>query len=303
VALRLGLPVNGPSVAPLWVAKEEGIFLRYGIDAELLPVPGTERLAAAILSGDVPVGLMGAPAFVAATLGGADLVLLGSGANMSTFQLWGRPEIAAVRDLRGKQLAVVGRGGATRRFAQVVLERNGLDIDRDLNALAMAQITDNYVALVGGVVDAAVIGAPQLFQAEDEGLRLLADPSQYALYTMSQGITARRPWVAEHEAIVRGLLRAIAEGIAYAEQRKERTKEIMGQYAQTDDAVLLERTYDLLHDKWERTLRVPPEALQGDIAALADEVPAARDVRPEQLVDTRYVDEMTSEGFFARLGP
>ena len=47
---------------------------------------------------------------------------------------------------------------------------------------------------------------------------------------------------------------------------------------------------------------LPPEALQADIAALAEEVPAARDARPEELIDTRYVDELERDGFFARLG-
>jgi hypothetical protein len=36
----------------------------------------------------------------------------------------------------------------------------------------------------------------------------------------------------------------VVEGIAAAHQNKERTKQVMAKYMQTDDAALLERTYN-----------------------------------------------------------
>src|SRR5207248_4928746 len=126
VALRVGLNTPAAAVGPLWIAKEEGIFTRYGIDAELVQVPGAERIVAAMLSGEMPVAGIAAPAVINAVLGGADLVLLGSYTNEVRFQFFGRPDVASVRDLRGKQIGVTGRGGIIRRATELILTQNGL---------------------------------------------------------------------------------------------------------------------------------------------------------------------------------
>src|SRR5688572_17224199 len=55
VTLRFGLNTVTANLASLWAAKDEGFFLRYGIDAELLPIPAAERIISALISGEVPI--------------------------------------------------------------------------------------------------------------------------------------------------------------------------------------------------------------------------------------------------------
>src|SRR6476620_4279792 len=50
VPLRLGLNTVTANIAPLWVAKEEGFFAKHGIDVELVPIAGGERVVSALLS-------------------------------------------------------------------------------------------------------------------------------------------------------------------------------------------------------------------------------------------------------------
>jgi len=54
----------------------------------------------------------------------------------------------------------------------------------------------------------------------------------------------------------------------------------------------LERTYTMILPGWEPTLSLPAEALQPELDALAAELPAARTARPEQFVDSRFVNEL-----------
>ena len=93
----------------------------------------------------------------------------------------------------------------------------------------------------------------------------------------------------------------MAEGVAFAQRNPERTKEIIGQYTQTDDARLLDRTYAALAPVWERSPHAPPDVLRADLEAVALDVPAARSARPEDFVDNRLVDELERSGFFERL--
>src|SRR4029450_1477442 len=63
------------NVAPLWIAKEQGIFRKYGIDAELVFIIAG-RAMQAMLAGQVPVGTVGATHVVKANTGGGDFVMV-----------------------------------------------------------------------------------------------------------------------------------------------------------------------------------------------------------------------------------
>jgi NitT/TauT family transport system substrate-binding protein len=301
VFLRIGLNTPGASVTPFWIAREQGFFAQHGIDAELLVIPGGERLMAAMIAGDLGIATIAAPALLTAVIGGADVVLLASYTNQVRFRLLGRPEIGSVRDLRGKQIAITGRGGIIRRSTEIVLERNGVDPERDVTFISLGTVNEALVALLGGAVDASMQGPPNMFRAEDEGMRLLADTADYDYLTVQQGIAARRPWVAEHPDLVRGTLQALSEAIAFAHQQPERTRDIIARNTQSDDPRLVERTLAALLPVWERTPSVPPEALQGDLEAAAQEVPTARGMRPDQFIDPSFVDALAREGFFDQL--
>jgi len=145
------------------------------------------------------------------------------------------------------------------------------------------------------------LAPPQLFQAQDEGMRLLVDVSEYNQPTILQGFATARPWVSRNEDLARRLMQAIGEGLAFTHQNKERTKQVIAKWLQSDDMVLIDRTYDTLAPVWERIPYAPPEAIRADLEAVAEENPAARGARPEQFVDNRIVEQLDREGFFQRL--
>ncbi|HZR98852.1 MAG TPA: ABC transporter substrate-binding protein [Chloroflexota bacterium] len=302
VALRLGLNTPTANIAPVWVAKEAGFFAKYGIDAELTPIPGGERVVSALLSGEVPLTILAGTGLVAARLGGADLAFYGSLANRLRYWLYARPEIGTVADLRGRRVAVTSRGGIVRRAADLTLERNGLDPERDVTYVTTGQITESVTALLTGAVDAALLSPPGTFRAEDEGMRLLVNTQEYNFAAVISGIASTRGWVGAHEDLARRALQAIAEGIAYSHREKEPTKAIIARWTQTDDPVLLERTYVTVAPGWERSLRVPPEAIRNELDGIAADLPAARDAAPEQFYDNRLIDALERDGFFQQLG-
>lgn len=302
VPLRFGLNTPTANIAPVWVAKDLGLFAQYGIDAELVPILGGERIVATLLAGEVPLSLLAGTGLVSAALGGADLVLYGSFANRLRYWLYARPEVASVADLRGRRVAVTGRGGIVRRATDLTLERHGLDPARDVTLIATGQITESVVALLSGAVDAAMLSPPGTFQAEDEGMRLLVNTHEYNFPAVISGIAGTRAWVSQHEDLTRRTLQAIAAGIAFSHRERERTQEVIARWTQTDDPALVERIYATVSPGWQRDLRVPVEAVRSELEGLADELPAARAARPEQFFDNRLVDALEREDFFAALG-
>ncbi len=301
VAMRFGLNSPTAYVTPAWVAKDEGFFAKYGIDAELVVMQSSAQLAPALMSGEIPITLSAATGIVNATLGGSDLVLLGGYSNQLRFWFYARPEIDSVPALRGKQIAITRRGGGVHQATELALRRNGLDPDRDVTLIQVGSTNDSLTAMLSGAVAAGMLSPPGMFRADDQGLHLLVDTGDYRYPFILQGIATSRSWLAQNEDLARRTLQALGEGLAFAHQHKERTKEIIGQYTRVDDPTLLEKTYTTLVPGFERTLYAPPEALRPDLEALAEEIPAARDARPEQFLDTRLVDELDRSGFFQRL--
>jgi NitT/TauT family transport system substrate-binding protein len=299
--MRFGLNSPTAYVTPAWVAKDEGFFTKYGIDAELVVMQGSSQLAPALMSGEIPIALSAATGIVNANLSGSDLMLLGGYANQLRFWFYARPENASVADLRGKQVAITRRGGGVHQATELALQRNGLDPDRDVTLIQGGSTNDSLTAMLAGGVAAGMLSPPSMFRADDQGLRLLVDTGDYQYPLILQGIAASKGWVARNEDLTRRTLQALAEGLAFAHRNPARTQEIIGQNAKVEDPTLLAKTYETLVPGFERTLYAPPEALVPDLESLALELPAARDARPEQFLDTRLVEELERSGFFERL--
>ncbi|HEY7068212.1 MAG TPA: ABC transporter substrate-binding protein [Chloroflexota bacterium] len=300
VPLRFGLNTPGPQAAPAWIAKDEGFFEKYGIDADLILLQSSAQLAPALIASEINIAVSAGAGIISSALAGSDLVLLGSYSNQLAFWFYARPEIASVADLRGKQIAVTRRGSATDLATDLVLERGGLDPNRDVIRLQLPTTPEKIAALLSGIVVATTLGTERS-TAEDAGMHMLADLADYDYPLILQGIAASRGWVAQNDDVTRRTIQALAEGLAFAHQQKEATKRIMGKYTQSDDPQSLERVYNLLTPRWERSLAVPAAAIRNELALRAEEVPAARDARPEQFVDNHYADELEQSGFIQQL--
>jgi ABC-type nitrate/sulfonate/bicarbonate transport system substrate-binding protein len=301
VPLRFGLNTPTAFVAPVWVAKDEGFFEKYGIDAELVLMQSSAQLAPALISGEVPIAVSAATGIVNAALAGSDLMLLGGYSNLLRFWFYARPEHATVGDLRGKQIAITRRGGAIHVATELVLQRHGLDADRDVTLIQVGSTNDSFTAMISGAVAAGMLSPPNTFLADDQGLRLLVDTADYRYPLIVQGFAASRAWVARNEDLTRRVIQAVSEGLAFTHQQKERTKAVIGRNTKVDDPLLLERTYEALVPAWERLPYAPLDAIRVELDSLAEEIPAARDARPEQFLDNRIVEDLDRAGFFQRL--
>jgi ABC-type nitrate/sulfonate/bicarbonate transport system substrate-binding protein len=101
---------------PLWVAKDEGLFKRYGTDPDLILIEGGTRGGQALISGDVPVmGMSGQPV-ISARARGADLVMIAGVVNKITFSL--------ARHQSGNRRISKANGSARRRPAQLPIMRS-----------------------------------------------------------------------------------------------------------------------------------------------------------------------------------
>ena len=161
---KLKLNVNYPAIsgviAGLWVAAEANYFDKYGLDAKLIYIPTALQATRVIMSGDSPIGLSGGTPVVNAALSGAERVMIGGVANLPAFYIMALPEIKSVADLRGKTLGVTRFGSSTDFALRYLLQKQGMNPDKDVNILQMGGMPELAAALSKRLIAAAPLSAP-----------------------------------------------------------------------------------------------------------------------------------------------
>ena len=129
------------SMAPMWIAKEAGIFKKNGLDVKLVFIASGPVGTAAVLGGEADVGIIGGFAPLRAMVGGAkSLVIIGQSKNRITSKIVGKKELNSVQDLRGKRLGIDRIGSNPDMFAQAALSRFQIDTFKDLQYVQLGDI-------------------------------------------------------------------------------------------------------------------------------------------------------------------
>ena len=74
--LVVGYAAVTARIMPLWIAQEQGFFVKYGIDSEPVLIRGGTTLVTGLASGDVQIGRTAGAAVLSAVAAGHDLKML-----------------------------------------------------------------------------------------------------------------------------------------------------------------------------------------------------------------------------------
>ena len=98
-------PVSGAAL-PFFVAVEEKLFQKHGLEISPVFMGGSPLINSAILAGEFPIGYTGGGAVLPSRLSGSDLIVIGSPLPVLTIDAWAKPEIRSVSDLKGKRIGI-----------------------------------------------------------------------------------------------------------------------------------------------------------------------------------------------------
>ena len=104
--------------------------------------------------------LVGGGQALSAYLRGVEVRIISGLVNTVPFQLWARPELSQLKDLKGKLIANTPAGTSLNLATSILLMRAGLDPVKDVKLIAFGRIQLVSRALLGGVVG---IGLAVLF--------------------------------------------------------------------------------------------------------------------------------------------
>src|ERR671924_667328 len=183
-AEQIKIAYSGVSAAgtPLWLAKEEGIFNKHGLEADLVAVRSAPLQVTALLSNEVQFVRGSASSMLTAAAQGAKLKILFSlFAERASYNFLVSPAITQPRDLRGKKIGVQDFSGLLWTLTMLSLREMGLDPQRDnINIQAIGDSTVIAQSLATGIIDGAALDKLQSLRLQGQGVKVLFDLSRIA---------------------------------------------------------------------------------------------------------------------------
>ncbi|HMF50323.1 MAG TPA: ABC transporter substrate-binding protein [Candidatus Saccharimonadales bacterium] len=284
-----------------WIAEEAGLFKKYDLDVPVVFVTPGAPSVAAILSGDSEVAVIGAASISRPFVqGNKDPVVIGGVKSLLTHSILAKADIKSPDQLKGKRIGVSRIGSNPHYFAVQALRHFGID-SREVSYIQAGGAPETLAALVAQGIDAAVLTVPTDAQALKLGYHYVIYGPDLKIAYAATTLTTRRSIIAKRGPVIGRFMRAMAEAAKIMHVDKEQTFKILGKYLRIDDRKLLEASYNVEIKALEPRLALKPEGIQSTLDEIAPTDPRAKSVKPQEMIDLRYLDEMEKGGFMEQL--
>jgi NitT/TauT family transport system substrate-binding protein len=295
--------VVGPSEIPLWIAHEQGLFAKQGIDAQLL-LQETRGVARRI-TGDIQFGVIGIPAIMVAVTEGSDLrILAPSSSARAANHLVARPAVKTLEDLRGKRFGVFGIGTGFWIQAVLALEHLGLDPTRDrISFVEVGNLARMAQALEAGEIDAAMLDPARSSQLRGKGFSLLLDMYPANISAAQNALVVDGAYLREHPDVVEKVVAGLMEGIAFSlsPSNKEVVLQTLMVHMQLTDPAAAESAYKNFASRVLRKPYASVAAMQNMQRVMALHDPKVLNLKLADLIEERFVRKLDESGVIERL--
>ena len=285
-----------------WIAQEAGLFQKYNLDFQLVFIASSGMATAAILGGDVEVVLTGGVGIVRAQAQGtSDLAFIAGIKNVMTQSIVAGGSIKRPEDLKGKKIGISRIGGNTHYFTIQALRRFSMEPGRDFTFIQTGGDPEAVAALVSGGIDAATVTAPGDAKAISLGYRYVVYGPDLRIPYAATAFVTRRSIMAKRSDVIGRFMHAMAESAKITHTDREFVYKVLGKYLRITDRSILDAAYNAEIKALEPRLVLKPEALQAILEEVSATDARAKSLKPQDLVDMHYVDEMNKSGFFDKI--
>ena len=283
------------------IAKERGLFAKYGLISEIVYIPGGTTNIQVLVSGSLDMSqLSGAPG-VAANLEGADIVYILGLLDKLNYQLVTRPEIKSVEQLKGKKLGVSRFGSSADFGLRAVLKRLGIDPAKDVSILQIGDEPARVAAIKSGNIEGTVVNAPFSSEAEKLKLNVIADSVKMNVPFFNTGLLGSKKYLEKQDAKVMNFLRAYLEAIKILKTEREYSVKALAQFTRVPDLKAIQEGYDHFNNQLQPVPYPSLEAMQAVVTQIAETNPKARNVDAKNYVSDRYLKRLEEEGFVKKI--
>jgi len=284
-------------MAPIWVAQDAALFTKHGVSVDVKYLAATTAVQGMVGGGE-EVGLVGNQG-IDAKLEGGELTYIASSLPVFVFQLYARPEIKTIADLKGKVVAVTQPAASTDYAMRIVLKRNGLEPDKDVRILYAQDINGVLTSVSAGNAAAGIMSAPTSIRAKAAGMKSIVDITALKVPFLFTAMLSSPKVIREKNDALTRFLRAYIEALAVIRRDKETTMRSMGKFLKTNDQAVLESVYDDYKDVFP----VTPLMTAAEVQAVLDvaKSPKAKTMKPQEFFDNSIVQKIQGSGFIEQV--
>jgi NitT/TauT family transport system substrate-binding protein len=240
------------------------------------------------------------PTVMNAVLAGSDMVILAHTMPGVVQSLMVRPEIKRAEDLKGKIVGVTTFGSLTDFLVRYLAKKKGLNPDKDFALLQIGADNERLIALKQGKIQGATLSHPAFILAARAGFTQLWDFFKEVDYPWSE-IASTRSLINKDRDLIMRYMRAHLEGIALFKKDPELGKKVIKKMLRLDDDSLAQESWELFA---KHRLAAPYPNIKGmktsyDYVALTR--PDVWSHKPEEFVDSSFVEELDKSGFIKKL--
>ena len=300
--LRIAYSSISGAYTGIWVAHDAGYYAKEGLEDQIIFIPSATQLAQVLVAGDVDIASLGGGPATAASLSGADIKVFGNNVNKLIFSLHTKPEVKSIDELRGKRIAVSRFGSAADIAARTALRKFNIDPNKDVILMQLGTMSNMFGALKSGAVEASMVSPPTQFMSEKVGFKELVSVTDMDLAYPNPAMAVAGELIRKNPDLIDRFMRAYVRAIQRARTDKESTVKTLAKYTTITDTVLLNKTYDFYMTKViERAPYINMQGMQNALDDVARTVPAAKNAKPEQFVDLRFLDRLEKSGLLKEL--
>lgn len=287
----------------LWVGKDAGIFAKNNLDVQIVFFTGGAMSVMAMVSGDTPIIQASGPAVIAAGLAGSEAVVVAGGIVTLDYQLVTQPNIKTIEQLKGGSVAIARFGGAADFVVRFALAKYGLNPQKDVTIVQVGTTPERLAALVSKRVQGTVLVPPTTFEAQKSGFYVLADIGELGLAYQHQGAVTTKKYIRERPDVVRNFVKSYIDSVHFMKTQRQAGLKILAEHYRVNDKDILERTYDnsITDSKLPRKQYPTLEGIKTILDQLGQKDPKARAAKPQDFVDTRFVEEFDKSGYIDKL--
>jgi NitT/TauT family transport system substrate-binding protein len=293
--------------APLWIAKDLGLFEKYGLDVKLVSIAAGSVSLTALVAGNVHLTTDSSSGVVGAVARGAPIVTVSTNGALP-YQLVALPSIKSPSDLKGKIVGSSRIGAGTDFLLKRILAKLGFTPGKDVSLIptGVSESDKRIQLMFQGKIDATIGESDKIFQFTElsgQKISVLGEPKEFGVPSPGSEINTTRQILKEMRPRLKAFFMAYSEAIAVARKNPELAKQAFRKYMRVDNPKLLDFTYRVQFLEAIPAKPYPREdAIQASIEDLREMTPKLEGMKAADFYDASLIRELDNEGFFTRIG-
>jgi NitT/TauT family transport system substrate-binding protein len=259
------------------IAQERGYMKEEGIDLKLTFMQTTPSIQA-LIAGNVQFTSAGSSALVAVSKGGAPLKTVLAVNDRVHQWVLARPNITSLKDLKGKKVSVTGIAALATFMFKQVLNKHGLDGNKDVVFIDPG-VGNRLTALLAGAVDAGILAVEERYAGLDQGMKELVYLGNEVKNSWGTVATSDR-FIKDQPKLLAGFMRASLKALRVVRRDREGTISSLVKFTGLQQQLAV-RMYDDLIGTFTSNGIVDEETQKNDLA-IVRQVAEVNDVIPPQ---------------------